>query len=460
LNNLLNKIDDINIKKGLKFSVFDGILWAVMFGTSENYIVPFVLLFNATLFQISLLQGFAQLGAGFSQLLGSYIIHKYPHRKRLAILGNIIHALSWVFIFLFTFFTKNVWFSILFFGFGILCTNLAGPGWISWMNDLVPEKLRGQFWGMRNRTIGLAQFISILIAGVFLFFSEKCDREFLAFGILFAIGFSSRFSSIFVLKKQYEPKPHIKIEKSDFSFLKFLPRLFTTNFGRFVLFIILITFSINLMAPLIPAYLLKGLNFNYLEFTIIIMTSTIFSFIFMTYWGPFSDKYGNYRVLYITAIALPLLPLMWIFLKNFYLLLLLQVFSGFVWAGFNLSLLNYIFDAVKRENVSKISGYYNFLNTTCAFLGSFTGGLIATSIAYFHFSFFLFNEFTIVFALSCLLRIIIVVLFRTKFKEVRQVEKSPSIRYFYIYRPATNIINRFLILRGKLLKPGSKKKEE
>jgi len=47
------------------------------------------------------------------------------------------------------------------------------------------------------------------------------------------------------------------------------------------------------------------------------------------------------------------------------------------------------------------------------------------------------------------MRIIIIIVFIRGFKEVREVEKSPGLEHFYIYRPVTNIINRFASLAGR-----------
>jgi MFS family permease len=449
LKHVLKNIKDPNIKKGLRLSIIEGVLWALMFGSSENYIVPFALLFGASVLQVSLLQGLGQVGVGLSQLFGSFVVHHTGRRKGLCLLGNTLHAFSWLFVFFITLITRLVWFAILFFGLGLTFTNLGGPGWISWMNDLVPREVRGRFWGIRNRILGLAQFAAIFAAGLSLFWAQQVRAELAAYGILFSFGFMARFSGVFLLKRQYEPRTHIPVEKSRMKFRKFIPRLVTTNFGRFVFFVILMTFSINLMAPLIPVYLLRELGFNYLQFTVLIMTSTIFTFIFMTYWGPLSDKYGNYRILTVTALVMPLLPFAWIFIRNFYLLIPLQIFSGFIWAGFNLSVLNYIFDAVRRENVSKISGYYTFLNTMCAFLGSLCGGFLAALLAEWKAVFWFLNPFTIVFAVSFVLRGTVLLIFRNKFKEIREVEVSPGLRYFFIYKPATNVINRFQVLRAR-----------
>ena len=366
----LLKIDNKDIRRGLYYSNLDGIVWAVMFGLAENFIVPFALLFGASVFQVSLITGFGQLGIGFSQLAGARFVNWLKKRKVLSITCNIIHACSWVLMFVFTAITRNPWFVVIFYCLGLTASNFGGPGWLSWMHDIMPRKVRGEYWGMRNRFMGIAQLLSITFAGIILYLARKNNFEEAAFGFLLIAGFASRFSSAFLLNRQYEPPMKVTEESHTFKFYIFLTKLFTTNFGRFVFFIILITFSTNMVGPILPVYFLQTAHMNYLQFTAVMMAGAISSFTFMTYWGPLSDKYGSYRVLIISSLAFPLVGLGWALVRDFYLMIILQVFSGFVWAGVNLATSNFIFDAVRRENISKIMSYFNMLNTLFLFIGA------------------------------------------------------------------------------------------
>ena len=56
-------IDDPRIRQSLIYSIIDGCLYAVMFGFCENYIVPFIFLFDADSFLASFIQGILFLGA-------------------------------------------------------------------------------------------------------------------------------------------------------------------------------------------------------------------------------------------------------------------------------------------------------------------------------------------------------------------------------------------------------------
>ncbi len=441
LNSFLARVGNKDIRRGLYFSNLDGIVWSLMYGLSENFVVPFALLFGATVLQVSLITGFGQLGIGVSQLAGARFVTWLGKRRILSITCNIIHAFSWVLVFSITVLTGNPWVVVIFYSIGLTVNNFAVPGWLSWMNDLMPRKIKGEYWGIRNRYSGIAQFAAISLAGLLLYFSKKNNFEITAFGFLMIAGFLFRFSSIFFLKRQYEPRMKVTEESHSFKFRIFLTKLFTTNFGRFVLFSILITFSTNMAGAILPVYILKSIRMNYLQFTIVMMAQQIASLIFMTYWGPLSDKYGNYRVLIISCLALPLIAFGWSFFRNFYILVMIQFFSGFVWAGVSLATSNYIFDAVRKENISKIMSYFNMLNMPCVFLGAATGGALAELFLKKNISLMIFNAFQLVFIISALLRIVIIFTCRGSFKEVRETEKSPRFHYFYIYRPALEMFD-------------------
>jgi MFS family permease len=263
MKTFLNKITNIDIRKGLFYSIVDAILWAMMFGFADQYLVPYAVAIGANAFQVSLISAAGQISICIAQILGANFIYKYRKRKKVSIITNQIHAISWLFIFYISYITKNVYFVIFFYFIGIFATNFAGPGWLSWMNDLVPPHLRGEFWGKRNKIIGIFQFLSIIFAGFFLNYFKRMSNQFLGFGILFTFAFLFRYLSIIPLKKQYEPPMQYisskKLEELNFfEFIKSIPLLIKTNFGKFALFSFLMTFSTNFMAPILPVFILKS----------------------------------------------------------------------------------------------------------------------------------------------------------------------------------------------------------
>ena len=259
-------------------------------------------------------------------------------------------------------------------------SSIASPGWLSWMNDLVPIPMRGAFWGRRNTVIGIAQFAAIAAGGRGPQGSPSLRaRRSSSSGSSSAWPRSRASGCVVFLGIQHDP-PAAKaadLRNQDFpAFLRSLPK---GGFGNFVLFSVLMTFSVNVMGPLLSIYLLKSRGLDYFSYTAVTMVSMVLSYVAMSYWGPLTDRFGNRRILLVTATALPLLSLGWIFAKSVPAMLVLQVFSGFVWAGVNLATTNFIFDSEDKSRIASTMANFNALNNGLAFAGSITGGLVATA---------------------------------------------------------------------------------
>src|SRR3989338_11312498 len=84
------------------------------------------------------------------------------------------------------------------------------------------------------------------------------------------------------------------------------------NFGRFVLYVSLIQFATAISSPFIAVYMLNHLKFDYITYTIIAISSSFASILFMTFWGRFADKYGNIKLIKITGFIIPIIPILWL----------------------------------------------------------------------------------------------------------------------------------------------------
>jgi len=444
------------VRRSLTLSIFDGLLWSVMFGVAENWIVPFALLFGATVFQVSLLQGVAQLATGMGQLVGGAIIQRGGARRKLSRAMVVVHAASWLVIYWGTVLTGSVWFAICSYCASLFFANFSGPGWMSWMNDLVPADKRGSYWSFRNSLSGLAQLVPIAVTGLALEQAKISGSEVGTFGILFFVGFVARFGGAICLHFQYEPPMKRTAESRQMTLVGFLKELRSSNFGRFVLFSVLLNFTVQMIYPIIQVYLLKELGFDYAQYTWIMMTFTIASFVFMLYWGPLGDRFGNRRILLVSALLLPVVALAWVFVKDWWWLVGLQLVSGFLISGINLTTANFIFDSVKPERMAKSVAYFTALNTTFGFLGSISGGAMADVLKSVSWQWGLLGPLTTVFVVTALLRTTVLIGFASGFKEVRDTEPSPGLPYFFIYKPWQDASGWVTDVPGKVAKSVAK----
>jgi MFS family permease len=411
-------------EKSRKYSLKEGVFSTIKDSVSGNYITPFAIAINSPNYLIGLLSSITGLIGPISEWRSSRLIGKVP-RKKIVLTAVLFEILSWIpLILVALLYYYGIIVSLLplmllvFFSLYVISANAGSPAWFSWIGDLVDENKRGRWFGKRNAIIGFVTIISALTTSIILDFLKK--RNFVMFGfiILFLIAMIARIISRYYLSKQYEPP--IKIEKeSYFSFFQFIKKAPKNNFGRFAIFKSLLNGAQAVGGPFFTVYLLKQLNFSYVEIIAISISTTLFTLISIGWWGKFSDKYGNYQVLRITLILVALCPIAYLFSTNhIYLILVPQILSGIGWGGFNLAASNYVFDCVTIPRRGLVLSYSDLLTGIGVFIGGITGVIIISTL---NISFM--NLFLLVFLISGILRFAAGLLMLPKIKEVKQKEK-------------------------------------
>jgi MFS family permease len=426
-----NNEEKLKIEKAKKISIYEGSSCGIMDGFGTRYITPYALVLKAPNYAIGILSSLPALLGNLGQLLTLRLMGKHS-RKKVVFTVVLLQTLLWLPIIAIglSYYYLNISSTLAIFllifiytlltGFG----NSASPSWNSWMKDLVTTN-KGSYFGNRNRIINIITIISMLIAGIILNFYETFN-PILGFSIIFFIAFLGRLVSTFFIYRQYEPEFKFE-DKYYFNIFEFTKKIYKNNFGKFVIFVSLISLGTAIASPFFSVFMLKELDFDYLSYTIIILTPIVSTIIFLPFWGRYGDKVGNVKVMKITGLFIPLVPIPWI-LSIFILrsslsslllpyLIFFELFSGFIWAGFNLSAANFLFDAVSRQRMAICAAYYNFINTIGTFIGASLGGIIAS----INFNLAI-SSLIIVFILSTIIRFVFYLLMIKKIKEVRDVE--------------------------------------
>jgi MFS family permease len=427
------KKDSEIVKKKKKIardhSIKEGIFAAAHSAFGTSYVSPFAIAINSSNSMVALLSSISGLLGPISQLTSPKLLKKNS-RKKLLSKAILIESLMWIpFIFTAILFYQGIligylpFFLLAFFAISTIAINIGIPAWYSWIGDLVDDKHRGRWFAKRNLIIGFVIATLTIISSFFLDYFKKQELAMFGFAILFFLAFIFRMLAYGAIKTQYEPKL-LRTKKKASSFFKFVIDAPKTNFGRFAIFKALLTFTASISAPLLAVYLLRHLEFSYTTYMIVTMAGTLFSLFVIELWGKFSDKYGNYRTLILTSIAIPTIPILWILIPSpIYMILVPALIGGIAWAGFNLSATNFFYDNVTAEKRSTKISYYNLLNGIGIFLGASLGafliGVIKTSFI---------EPIILIFIIGSILRMIVVFIFLPKIKEIRKTKKFDSKR--------------------------------
>ena len=428
-------------QKSLNYSIKEGSYASVSNGAGEQYIVPYALALNANNAQIGYLSSFVGIIGASSQLIGSKLMYKYSRKKLLVIFVTLQASMWFVLMALGILFFKGILTSliavtllILFYSIYAIFGALVGPSWFSLMGDLTNEKERGIYFSKRNKINGVVAMIVALLASFFLDYMESLGWVILGFVTLFTIAAFGRFVSAWYFTKHYYPRTNF-LKENYFSFSQFIKKAPGNNFGKFAIFIGLINLFTNFAGPFFAVYMLNELHFSYIWFTIVNISGTLFTIMFIPVWGRLGDKYGNRYLLKVTSFLIPLPPFLWLISGNpLFLIFVPQLVAGLGWSGFNLASSNFIYDAVTPERRGIVVSYYTMISGLAVFFGAIAGGLVAQ---YAHLSFM--NIFLFIFLVSGIGRAIICLIFIPLIKEVKQIDsnlkKLSVFEYIYLFTP-------------------------
>lgn len=404
------------LRRTLRVSFLDGAFASVMSGLTEHFITPFALALKATNTQIGLLTSIPNIVAALFQLKSPDILEKIGKRRTLVTVTVFLHALMWLPIFSIPFLFREhpVPFLIFFYTLAIFFNTFGSSAWASMLSDLIPVGKRGSYFGWRNKYMGLIMVTTAVLTGLFLHFLR--DSVLIGFAIIFILAFACRMASCLFIHLMEEPP--LKIGKEHhFTFKEFLSRFPHSNFTRFVLYAALISLFTNIAGPFFSVYMLKELHFSYPTYIVVQITSAVSGILAMSYWGRHIDMIGSIRIIRLLANLLPILPCLWLVSGNVVYLLAVQIVGGYIWSGYNLSVVNFVYDTTTSEKRARCIAYYNSVNGMAVCFGALTGGFLAT-----HLPSILGSSLLTLFLVSGILRAVANYALLAHIREVRSVE--------------------------------------
>lgn len=413
--------------KSLDISWKEGIAASVMQASMDEYLIPLGLFLGATPMDIGFLVAVPHLLGSLSQFFAVRVVEMLGSRLRFLVRAAFFQALFLLPLAIFPFFVfpSRILTLIFFVTLFRILGNLIATVWGGLASDYLAPEERGKYFGWRSRITGLAGVSTVALAGILLNISRAFSTA-AGFGILFLITASARFtSSKFLTRMQDVPVQRNPGDR--FTFFMFLRRFRESNFVKFVFYVASITFATTLAAPYFSVYMLRDLHLSYLTYMLVHMGAVLASLVSFPIWGKHADRIGNAKVLKTTSLLIPAIPLLWLFSTNLVYLFVIEIFAGFVWGGFNLCSLNFIYDAVSPGKRMRCLGYFGFINGVATFMGAGLGGYLAERLPLLNGS-----RILTLFVISGALRFLSHFLLSRHFHEVRKTtQRISSVELFF-----------------------------
>jgi MFS family permease len=436
------------IKNNVNLALKQAICWAIMFGVSENIFSLFAIHLNAPLFILSALTWIPGFLGPFIQILSTNILEVYHNRVKLIFTSVFIQAFCYLPLFIIALFPPEIkeatapkemtlalyifLISFLFITFG---GHFSAPPWQSLVGDLIKKNERGIFFARMSR---LNQFFSLatlmLVSYVLYIVSSKYNNSIEVLSYVFAgcflIAFTARFFSGNFIRKMAET-PFLAPQGSSFTFWQFIKRAPESNFVRFVIFTAVLNCGACIAAPYFVNYWIKTLHYSKTEWLILQALSTIASIFTLLIWGRFSDIFGNKKTLKYSSFIISIVPFFWLISNNLYYLFLLNIIGPIFWTGFNLSTVNYIYEAASQPKRARCFAYYSLINGIGILIGANIGWLIEKYSGTQFFGHQFNSPFCWVLIISGFVRLSACFGFLSSFKELRDV-KAFDINSFWV----------------------------
>jgi len=377
------------VQNGLQMVIWDGLAAEVMTSlTSGTFLVAIALLLGATNLQIGLLSAIPFF-TNLAQLFSVWLVRRYNNRRAVAVYSAYLARIPLMFIA-----AGILWFSsvsveslLFFLFFHYLFGSIAGPSWNSWMKDMVPENMLGNYFSKRSRYTQTLNIVLSLSLALLLDFVKRNSPgdELIVYGWFFLIGGSVGIVGGYLLSRAPEPQSYLT--NANIVSLFKVP-LQNINFRRLLIFNSAWVFAINIATPFFTVFMMKtmGLPLSYIIGLAVL--AQLFSILTLRMWGIFSDRYSNKSIIAISAPIYILCIVGWCFVgiysrfsANLGLLILIHIFTGMSTSGVNLALTNIGLKLASKSEAIVYLSVKNIITALFSSAGPLIGGLLADFFA-------------------------------------------------------------------------------
>ena len=366
----------------LRLSVLEGALAAAMVGLGEFWFLADGVRLGATPLQLALLVTLPQLLGSLGSVGMLSALRRARHRRprvvamvlgQAAVLGLLatmaaLHRASpWALVGLASAYQV----------FG----QAAGNAWSSWFGDLVPSRIRGRYFGRRNRWSHGVTFTALVCAGLLLQRVEPQAADALGSGglgyaLIYAVAALARVGSAMLLVRSFEP-PFTPPSRSDR-----LSSVLRGPEGRAPRGVVLagglMLMAVCVGSPIFGPYMLGSLRFSYTTYLVAQGFDVGAKVLALPLWGRLVDRAGPRPVYLLAALLVSVIPLPWVFAHGLPLVLAAQALSGTAWAANEVGLLSLTLAAAPPQRRSVLLAAQSLSHGGAQFLGGLLGTALLT----------------------------------------------------------------------------------
>ncbi|WP_309380142.1 MFS transporter [Cerasicoccus frondis] len=237
---------------------------------------------------------------------------------------------------------------LIFFALASLSQSLIGVGWTAWVQQWTPTKVRGSYFGNRNRLISIVTVVFMLVAmGVLNWFSDSIW----AYQSLIIFALVCRFFSLLWQHLIVIP-PEANTSLVTDSWMRDLLSLRQhKTFIWLLVFASWCGFWMSLTGPFIPRFVYEHLSVAPWQFALMNILATLSGALTLPLWGKVIDRHGCIPVMLLGMFLWQLQNFLWCILTpgSVWLLYPMWFWGGMVGNAYMLGLFNLLFKVIPEK---------------------------------------------------------------------------------------------------------------
>jgi len=388
------------LRRNLNAMNADGFSFSVMVGIAETYLPAFVLARGLGDLTAAMVATVPVLLGSLLQLFAPFLLQRLKSYRRFVVTTATIQACSMLVLMGMSFMEHVPAWSIfipatLYWAAGLS----TGPAWNTWVEQLVPQRIRSGFFAGRSRMCHIGVLLGLISGGLLLRWSVAANTTVTVFSVLFGVGALGRFISAAMLARQTEvvhnrgpstscsasaEVPADRVTARE----KFLAVLRTIRHpgsaGRLVLFLMAVQTAVHVSGPYFNPFMLKVLKLSWVDYMGLLSLGFIGKMLSLPWAGRFANRWGADRLLWVGSAGIVPISALWYFNQNVWFLAGVQILSGLVWGCYELGMLLQFFRQIPADRRVAVLTVYNLGNSLAMVAGTFIGAFILNAFGRDH----------------------------------------------------------------------------
>jgi MFS family permease len=373
--------------RNLRFFWLDGLFAAASENFYISYVVLFALSYGATNGQVGELTAVANLLGALALFPGAKLIEIVGKRKPVVVWsGGGVARFMLLLLALFPLFVTKplaaIAIIVVLNGIRAFAANLSNPAWTSMVADIVPDSIRGRYFGSRNMAMGITALLIVPLAGRIINTGNEEWGGVTGYQMVLLLAFAVGMVSTALFQKIKEPEPSDSIvhkhQKGDLrKAISHSPGYLGMVVSAFVW-----NLALQVAAPFFNVYLVEAFGASTATIGILIGVSSLTALFGQRVFGKLLDTRGSIWVQMVCGFIIPVLPFAWMFITAPYQVGFINALGGFVWAGYNLATFNLLLILTPEEQRPRAVALYQTAVFFSAVVGPLLGGYLADAVSF------------------------------------------------------------------------------